>query len=100
MTNIKTFEEHTTVEFSELLGKNWDAERIANNKKGLKSYMVINGEWKESLPNQSTYNKHIYATPEQIKELNSEYKKYKESKKRYEESKKRYEDLLKKYKKL
>jgi hypothetical protein len=89
--NIKTFEEHEVVNFSDL-NPNWDAKRIVNNRKGLKSYMFIDGEWKESLPTQNTYNKHIYVTDEQIKELNSEYKKYKESKKRYQ-------DLLNLYKK-
>jgi hypothetical protein len=89
--NIRTFEEHQVVNFSDL-NPNWDAERIVNNKKGLESYMIIDGEWQKSLPNQSTYNRHIYATPEQIEELNNELKTYRESKQKYN-------DLLSKYKK-
>ena len=94
--NIKTYEEYNSntnvVNFSDL-DKNWDAKRAVNKKNGKKSYMVVNGEWVESLPSASTYNKHIYATPEEVKELNKEYQ-------LYLSSKKRYGNLLSKYKKI
>ena len=79
---LNTFEQHTTVKLSEL-GDDWDPRRINYEKMGLKSYMLINGEWIESKPTQSTYNKHIYATPEQIESLNADYLNFKQAKDKY-----------------
>lgn len=64
--------DNTIINLSDLSNKNWDAERIVKNERGLKSYINSNG-WIKKLPTQSNYTKIVYMTEEQADELNDLY---------------------------
>jgi hypothetical protein len=87
---------YTIAKFSEL-DDNWDSERLLNKRKGLETYMIINGKWQKSLPNQSTYSRHIYATEEQIEELNNMYERQKRAQQEYKELLSKYTKDTKRY---
>lgn len=71
MKNIKTFEDHTTAKFSDMIGsKNLSAEYHVNKSKGKKPYVKKDEIFTEVDIKKSIPKDTVYLTPEQAKKYN------------------------------
>ena len=85
MKSIKTFEEHTIVNFKDLVGsKNLSAEYYVNKEKGKFPYVKIDGEYVKVDPKKSIPKTAEYLYPEKIEEYNNLAKEIKKLQKELE----------------